>query len=100
MQDVRFYNGSFVQEIHLHWNDTFSNEAASIRLITFEHLPVTEWDITLYGLPDNVNQGLEVTANWYCSQINNEGVFYTDSNGLEMQKRVLNQRNTWTLDTH
>lgn len=33
------------------------------------------------------------------STIDNEGVFYTDSNGLEMQKRELNYRPTWDLTT-
>ena len=32
--------------------------------------------------------------------IKNENVFYTDSNGLEMQKRVLNKRETWKLKIH
>ena len=32
--------------------------------------------------------------------VSNEGVFYTDSNGLEMQKRVLNQRPDYTLVTN
>lgn len=27
--------------------------------------------------------------------IHNEGVFYTDSNGLEMQQRIRNYRATW-----
>jgi hypothetical protein len=33
------------------------------------------------------------------TEINNDGVFYTDSNGLEMQKRVLNYRPAWDLQT-
>ncbi len=38
-----------------------------------------------------------MTVNFYAPDINNAGVFYTDSNGLEMQKRVLNYRPTWDL---
>lgn len=29
------------------------------------------------------------------TEINNDKTFYTDSNGLELQKRILNHRNTW-----
>lgn len=31
--------------------------------------------------------------------MNNDNTFYTDSNGLEMQKRILNYRPTWDLIT-
>jgi hypothetical protein len=30
---------------------------------------------------------------------NNSGTFYTDSNGLEMQKRILDKRPDWDLQT-
>lgn len=35
--------------------------------------------------------------NFLAPEINNDGVFYTDSNGLAMQKRKLNYRPTWDL---
>lgn len=32
--------------------------------------------------------GLDVTANWKCWDMNNdEGLFYTDANGLEIMRR-------------
>ena len=43
--------------------------------------------------------GHEVTANFFAPTIKNDGVFYTDSNALEMQKRILNFRPTWNLTT-
>lgn len=35
--------------------------------------------------------------NFLAPEIYNDGVFYTDSNGLAMQKRKLNYRPTWDL---
>ena len=34
------------------------------------------------------------------TMITNKDEFYTDSNGLEMQKRKLNHRATWNLDVN
>jgi len=45
------------------------------------------------------NLGREVVAKWSFDRFDNQGVFYTDSNGLEMQKRVRNYRPDFTLDT-
>lgn len=56
-----------------------------------------KFDVLLYGLPNQAAVGHEVTVNFYAPNIDNAGVFYTDSNGLEMQKRVLNYRPTWDL---
>ena len=43
--------------------------------------------------------GKEVVAKWQALEFDNDATFYTDSNGLEMQKRVLNKRPGWTVDT-
>jgi hypothetical protein len=51
----------------------------------------------LNGIPDG--EGKEVTVNWISLDIDNADTFYTDSNGLEMQKRVMNYRPTWDLVT-
>ena len=32
------------------------------------------------------------------TKINSGNTFYTDSNGLELQKRVINHRDTWDLE--
>lgn len=44
------------------------------------------------------HQGKEVIMRVTGHNISNDGVFYTDSNGLEMQKRTLNHRDTWDWD--
>lgn len=48
-------------------------------------------------MPQNPQVGQEVTVNFHAPSIANEGIFYTDSNGLEMQRRQLNYRPTWDL---
>jgi lysosomal alpha-mannosidase len=45
----------------------------------------------------NSGQGQEVTINFWTPDVDNKDTFYTDSNGLEMQKRVLNYRPTWNF---
>ena len=55
-------------------------------------------DVELYGIPYDPAIGHEVTVNFLAPEIDNTGVFYTDANGLAMQKQVLNYRPTWDLD--
>lgn len=56
-------------------------------------------EVKLYGIPRDTDIGHEVTVNFFAPSIQNDGVFYTDSNALEMQKRVRNYRNTYDLVT-
>ena len=42
--------------------------------------------------------GKEVIIKFTSNSIKNEGVFYTDSNGLEMQYRKRDYRKTWKLN--
>jgi hypothetical protein len=45
---------------------------------------VLKYEVELFGLPNDPNIGHEVTVNFHTPTVNNNGVFYTDSNGLEM----------------
>jgi Glycosyl hydrolases family 38 C-terminal domain len=74
----------------------YRNASASVRLRYYDESPSSEWEVYLGGLP-NDNHGREVTVNWKAYDFKNSGVFYTDSNGLEMQKRVMNYRPTWNF---
>merc|ERR1711893_269289 len=53
----------------------------------------------MHGIPIQERKGMEVVVNWEMLNWDNDDTFYTDSNGLEMQKRVLNYRPDFTLVT-
>merc|ERR1711893_173120 len=53
----------------------------------------------MHGIPIQERKGMEVVVNWEMLNWDNDDTFYTDSNGLEMQKRILNYRPDWTLKT-
>jgi hypothetical protein len=42
-------------------------------------------------------KGQEVVVEFHVENFDNDKTFYTDSNGLELQKRKLNYRPTWDL---
>ena len=46
-----------------------------------------------------IKKGKEVIASWKVNGFDNQSTFYTDTNGLEMQERILNYRPTWDLST-
>jgi hypothetical protein len=51
-----------------------------------------EWEVQMHGIPHDPSterDGKEVVVNWELANFDNASTFYTDSNGLEMQKRVL-----------
>jgi len=45
---------------------------------------VSEWEVILWGIPYS-DTGMNVVVNWNSLDINNRGIFYTDSNGLAME---------------
>jgi len=57
------------------------------------------------SLPDTNEHGQEVIVKFKAfdennKPIDNNSTFYTDSNGLEMQKRILNYRPTWDINAN
>lgn len=94
LADAQVFKGVAKSEIILTY--TGNPGDAKVR-VTIEDLPVLKFDVELYGIPYNPDVGHEVTVNFEGPEIHNYGVFYTDSNGLEMQERILNYRPTWEL---
>jgi len=45
------------------------------------------------------DQGKDVAVNWHFDDFHSNKTFWTDSNGLEMQERILNHRFTFKYET-
>lgn len=56
--------------------------------------PCIQWDVEIGAIPHS-DRGKEVTVNFWSQDIDNKDIFYTDSNGLQMEGRKLNFRPTW-----
>lgn len=56
-----------------------------------------KFDVRLDSLPAPGLEGYEVVTKFQVADFYNNKTFYTDSNGLEMQKRILNYRPTWDI---
>jgi len=57
-----------------------------------------KFDVDMDSLPEvSYQDGHEVVVQFHVDNFDNNKTFYTDSNGLEMQKRILNYRPTWNV---
>jgi hypothetical protein len=66
---------------------------ANVHVSIDADLPVVKFVVDLGGLPKpNYNDGNEIIVNFHVKNFKNDGEFFTDSNGLEMQHRKLNER--------
>jgi len=84
--------GALVQEVR----QVFSNWISqSVRLYANESSIEVEYSVGPVPVADGL--GKEVVSRWV-TDIKSAGVFWTDSNGREMQRRVRNYRPTWTLN--
>lgn len=60
-----------------------------------------KFEVDLGSLPEpNYTDGNEVIVRFTIPDFTNNGTFWTDSNGLEMQKRVLNYRKSFKLEDY
>ena len=63
-------------------------------------MPVLKFEVDLNSLPGVNYDGHEVVVNFHVDEFYNNQTFYTDSNGLDMLKRVLNFRPTWDIQSN
>ena len=65
----------------------------------YKDSPFLEVEYTVGPIPIDDGRGKEIVTQ-YLTSIKSEGVFYTDSNGREFQKRVRSSRPSWNLTEH
>ncbi|CAL1684554.1 unnamed protein product [Lasius platythorax] len=88
----KIYKGPIVEELHHTINEWVSQV---VRIYPEEeHI---EFDWLVGPIPAKDKVGKEIVTR-YSSNLKTDNVFYTDSNGREMLKRVRNYRPTWDLE--
>ena len=98
-KSIEVHAGSLASEFALVYMDS-KKEAVYQALIRLgEGFEPIEFEVQMLEIPLIDNKGREVVAKWTFDGIDNEDTFYTDSNGLEMQKRVKDYRPDFTLET-
>ncbi|CAG9760144.1 unnamed protein product [Ceutorhynchus assimilis] len=90
--DYKVYEGELVAEIHQTFNEYISQ---IIRVNAIDDY--VEFDWIIGPLPHSDRNGIEVVTK-YQSDLKSNSVFYTDSNGKQMLKRVRNFRPSWKVN--
>ncbi|XP_072745213.1 lysosomal alpha-mannosidase isoform X1 [Anoplolepis gracilipes] len=88
----KIHKGPVVEELHQTINEWVSQ---IVRIYPEEEHIEFDWLIGPIPIKDKI--GKEIITR-YSSNLKTDSVFYTDSNGREMLKRVRNYRPTWDLD--
>ncbi|KAM8717605.1 hypothetical protein ACLKA7_004323 [Drosophila subpalustris] len=91
---ITVFKGPLVQEVHQQFNEWISQV---VRIYKESNHAEFEWLVGPIPIDDKV--GKEVITR-FTSDIESDGIFYTDSNGREMLKRQRNHRETWNLKLH
>ena len=84
-----------IDEMHISYEFPWIKEV--IRLYKDSHYIEVEY--TVGPIPIDDGRGKEIVTQ-YLTDIKTGGVFYTDSNGREFQKRVRSSRPSWNLTEH
>lgn len=89
---ITLQKGFLVSEVHQQFNDWVSQ---IVRIYRNENY--VEFDWLIGPIPTDDPNGKEIVTR-YRTSLNSDSVFYTDSNGRELIKRVRNFRPTWKLN--
>ena len=93
------YGGPFMQQMNIYYTDSQSNRSARVIMRAFAKNPAIEVEVRLDPIPASAT-GTEVTVNFFAYNMDTNNTFYTDSNAMDMQKRILNYREDWNLTTN
>lgn len=93
LNGAKFVVTSVGMEVHASFEEPWMKQVT--RIIT--GAPYVEVEYTVGPIPIGDGRGKEIASRWSVP-IQNDGVFYTDSNGREFQKRRRDFRPSWDLE--
>ncbi|KAL3200176.1 hypothetical protein MRX96_043588 [Rhipicephalus microplus] len=85
-------NGTIVQEVHQKFSDWLTQV---IRV--YDDADFVEFNWVVGSIPVADQKGKEIITR-FDTELKNDGIFYTDSNGREIIQRRLNYRPTWNVN--
>lgn len=89
--------GQYIEQWTFRFSSKLHGQFAIVK-VKFSPLfsDLVQFDVELNGIPVMADdQGKDVTVNWKLLDFEANSTFWTDSNGLEMQERILNYRPSW-----
>ena len=90
--EVTVVNGKTYQEVQ----QVFSDYASQVVRL-YKGANFVEFEYTIGPIPFSDGLGKEIISR-FDTDLASSGMWYTDANGREMQERIRNHRNTWTLN--
>ena len=89
-----FVQTSVGMEVHMTFEEPWIKQITRVT-----NQPFVEIEYTVGPIPIEMGRGKEVVTR-FLTPIRNQGIFFTDSNGREFQRRIRNYRPTWPLEVH
>jgi lysosomal alpha-mannosidase len=89
---VTVVQGALYQEVQ----QVFSDYASQVVRL-YKGANFVEFEYTIGPIPFSDGLGKEIISR-FDTDLASSGMWYTDANGREMQERIRNHRNTWTLN--
>lgn len=93
---AQVFNGKVVTQVSLSSDEVIVNMRFDVKQTSVPGFEL-ETFVNSINIQDNI--GKEIVVIVESPEINNNRVFYTDANGLEMQKRILDYRPTFNFTT-
>lgn len=92
-----FYKGEYNSKIVIYFEKQQMRskeiwQKATVHVTLDQDLNVAKFDVDLDSIPGEFVDGFEIVPTFEALNFDNNKTFHSDSNGLGMQKRVLNER--------
>jgi hypothetical protein len=102
IKNAFFYKGVNSSKIVIYfekqdWRTKEVSEKATVHVTLDNDYRVAKFDVELDSIPGEYLDGYEVVSTFDAVDFDNNKTFYSDSNGLAMQKRILNHRDYYNF---